>query len=315
MTRQQKNQQVMGNSVAQTNTNYKPTWEGSELFNESDATHSENLINIQNWEIKQAEAAELKGLVRDKNILRSIIAGNASRIVSGIKAYAMSVNDQQLFTSVAPYTLSKLSYNFSDTKFATAIGSIKTIADANAASILPFGITAAMLTSFAADVTSFQAIAPKPKALRGQLKAYTANLKKAVKDMLEYLKANMDNQVRSLFPATDFEAAYFNSRKIYNYNESVTGIKGTITNIENGKAIRNAIVEMIDYPLVGENSIRSTNEAGNYHFKKVSLTKATIRVRANDFTTAEFEVNVTKNRITDFDIQLTPALELVPVTA
>ncbi|MBK7854590.1 MAG: carboxypeptidase regulatory-like domain-containing protein [Bacteroidetes bacterium] len=91
--------------------------------------------------------------------------------------------------------------------------------------------------------------------------------------------------------------------------------QGTITNIENGKAIRNAIVEMIDYPLVGENSIRSTNSAGNYHFKKVSLTKATIRVRANDFTTAEFEVNVTKNRITDFDIQLTPALELVPETA
>ncbi|HNR21335.1 MAG TPA: hypothetical protein PKL45_15235, partial [Bacteroidia bacterium] len=178
MTRQQKNQQVMGNSVAQTNANYKPTWEGSELFNESDAQHRENLIQIQNWEQKQAEAAELKGLVRDKNILRTIIAGNASRIVSGIKAYAMSVNDQQLHSSVAPYSPSVLSLRLSDTKFATAIGSIKSIADTNAASILPFGITAPMLTAFAADVTSFQAIAPKPKALRGQLKAYTANLKK-----------------------------------------------------------------------------------------------------------------------------------------
>ncbi len=314
MNKVQKNQQVMGNSVSQTAASYESVWAGSTLFTGTVQTHNENLITVNALEVKQNQAFELHGLVRDKNLLRTFIIAEANPIVAAIKGYAISVNNQMLYASVSPFTPGRLS-RMSDVKFATAIETIREIATANAANILAFGITAIMLTDFGGDCTAFTAIAPKPKALRAQLKMFTSQLQTAIKAMLINLKENMDNQVKSLYPNTDFFTAYFNSRKIYNYNETVTGIRGTIRNADTGHAMRNVIVELVGYPTPEQNGMRITNAAGNYAFKKISLTTATLRFRAIGFVTAEFEVNVVQGKFTDFDIELAPATAPVPVTA
>ncbi len=314
MNKVQKNQQVMGTSVSETATSYGSVWAGSELFTGTVQAHNENLITVKALEVKQNQTFELHGLVRDKNLLRTFIIAEANPIVAAIKGYAVSANNQMLYASVSPFTNSKLK-KLSDTKFATAIQTIKEIATTNAANILPFGITAIMITDFGGDCAAFAAIAPKPKALRAVLKMFTSQLGTAVKAMLTHLKENMDNQVKSLYSNTDFFTAYFNSRKIYNYNETVTGIRGTIRNADTGHAMRNVIVELVGYPTPEQNGMRITNAAGNYAFKKISLTTATLRFRAIGFVTSEFEVNVVEGKLTDFDIELAPATAPVPVTA
>lgn len=304
----------MAGAVSQTTADFNSVWQGSALFSATVLSHNNNLIAVNALEVKQNQAFELKGLVRDKNLLRIFIIDAATRIVSAIKGYASSTDNQQLKLSVRAFTASGLK-RMSDTKFLTAISTVKEIATDNAAGILPFGITAQMITDFGTDITSFDSISKKPKALRSQLKMFTAQLKEAIIAMLANLKNNMDNQVRSLYPGSDFAQAYFNSRKIYNYNESVTGFKGTVYNSETGKRLSNVIIELVDYPSPGENILHTTNADGNYAFKKLSLATATIRVRAIGFTTAEYEVRIIKDRLIDFDIQLMPQPAPVPVNA
>lgn len=314
MNRIQKNKQVMGNSVIQTLDLNNSTWSGSALFSATVVDHKANMASIADWELKQQQALELKGLVQDKNLLRFLMVnGSMVRIISAIRALAASTNNNQLATSVN-YSRSKL-LNMSDTAFFTASENVKLVATNNAAALVPFGISAPFLASYSLDVTAFDNISKKPKAFRGQLKDFTTKLEQAVAKMMAALRTNMDNQVRSLFPATDFSAAYFNSRIIYKYNQNTTELRGTVIDITTGKHIRNVLIELVNYPSPEESSFRHTNQLGNYSFKKLDMTKATLRIRAVGYTVAEYSVNITKLKVTDFDIVLIPEKVEEPINA
>lgn len=311
MNRSQKNTQLMGNTVSQTNENFASVWQANPVYAETAEIHNNNMASISVCEQNQQQAMELKGLVESKNLLRILLTSSVIRMIAGIRAYANKIGDPQLASSVN--YRSKL-HSMSDTAFLTASEVVLGVANANAAAILPFGITAQLLTDTGLDIGAFSSILKKPQALRGQTKVYTADLKKAFNVMTGELRNQMDNQVRSMFPGTPFAAAYFNSRKTYHYNQHPTIVRGTITNAD-GHHVKNAIVELVDYPSPGELTIRHTNSRGNFAFKHIDLTSATIRVRALGYTTAEYTVNVIKNQITDFDIQLLPETAPVPVNA
>lgn len=306
MNRIQKNKQLMGNSVTQTLDLNNSTWSASPLFSGSVTEHKTNMANIAGLELKQQQALELKGLVQDKNLLRLLMVdASMVRIISALRALGAGTNNNQLATSVN-YSRSKL-LTMSDIAFATAAENVKIVANANAAALLPYGISATLLSGYSLDVSAFDSISKKPKAFRGQLKVFTADLKEAVATMISTLRTGMDNQVRSLFPDTDFASAYFNSRIVYKYNENTTELRGTVTDIATGKHIRNVLIELVNYPSPEESSFRHTNHLGNYSFKKLDMTKATLRVRAAGYTVAEFSIaKITKGKVTDFDISLIP---------
>ncbi len=307
----QKNKQLMGNSVTQTLDDNNTVWSGSQLFSDTVQEHKDNMTRIGNWEHKQMEAMELRGLVRDKNLLRLVmIDAEMIRIISAIKALAAATNNNQLASSI-DWNRSEL-LEMSDIAFNTAAGSVKSVADDNAAALVPYGITAQLLTTFGQDITAFDSIMKKPKALRGQIKTYTANLRTAVTKMLTTLREKMDNQVRSLYLNTGFASAYFNSRITYHYNENRTELRGTAKDNATGKHVRNVIIELVNYPSPGESIFRHTNKDGNYSFKQLDLTTATIRVRAVGYTTAEYRIPITQGHTNNFDIMLIP--EPAPVT-
>jgi hypothetical protein len=187
------------------------------------------------------------------------------------------------------------------------------IANTNSAAILPLGITAGILTNYGLSCTSYNSIMQKPKAFRSALKGFTLNLKDSIKTMVVFLKDTVDNQVKSLYQGTQFKTDYFASRKPYRYNEERTELKGTITT-EGGHHIKNAIVELINYPTPGESLFRHTNEKGFYAFKQLDLETAIIRVRALGYIVAEYTVPIMKLKSNDFDIVLMidPAFNTVP---
>ncbi len=311
MNRKQKNSQLMGNAVSQTTTNFARVWSDSEVFGQAVDKHNNNMMTIADCEKKQQQAMELKGLVESKNILRILIVTALTRIIAGIRAYANSIGDREMASKVNYQ--SKL-HSMSDTAFLTASRVVIEVANLNDTKILPYGITPQLLTDTDLDVNAFDSILKKPQALRGLTKVFTTDLQKSFSIMTAELRNMMDNMVRAMFPGTEFSAAYFNSRKTYKYNQSPTILRGTITDA-NGHKVRNAIVELVDYPKPGELTIRHTNARGNFSFKQIELTSATLRVRALGFATAEYTTQVTKNEVTDFDIQLLPETSPVPVTA
>ena len=311
MDRTQKNSQLMGNAVSQTNTNYNATWSTSPLFVGTSTEHDTNMTNIAECEVKQLEAMEVTGLVQSKNLIRELLIIVLTRIIAGVRGFANASGNKQLAASV---NLQSQLHTCSDTKFLTIATGILKAADANALAIEPYGISTQVLTNARLDVNAFESILKKPQSFRGQVKVYTADLRKFFTVMRTHLRDNMDNQVRSLYAGTDFLKAYFNSRKTYNYNQNPTILRGTVTNAD-GHHVKNAVIELVDYPSPNQNTFRNTNTKGNFAFKQLDLISATLRVRALGYTVAEYTVKVTKNKTTDFDIQLLPEPAPVFITA
>lgn len=302
----------MGLSVDTTFTSYESVWSSSSVFPEAVETHRINLSAIEEAERNQLLREEIKGIVEAKSVARTLTTSSLNRCVAAVTAYAVSINDPALAASVH-FTPSKLE-KMNDINFINAAAHIHSVTNTHVAALAPYNITPAFLTELLADINFYSVIAPKPKAMRAQVKSYTSDVKTAVSRMTTFLRKSLDNLVRSIYPATPFMSAYFNSRIIYNYNEHSTGIKGTVTNMETGRGISKVVIEILDYPQQGDVTARISNHAGNYHFKHLTPGMVTLRIRANGYTTTEMPVKVEKNKYKDFDIQLIPEPAPVPVT-
>jgi hypothetical protein len=173
MTAKDKNKQTMGNSVTQTLENNKPEWAAKPVFADSVTTHENNMGAIQSWSEKQQQTLEYKGLVRDKNLLKLIMVDMLVREISAIKAYSVKTGNSQLASSVN-YSKSKLN-KMSDAQFLAAATIVNDTAIANADALKDFGITDEMTTTMKGDLTAFNSIMKKPKALLSQLKMFTSN--------------------------------------------------------------------------------------------------------------------------------------------
>jgi hypothetical protein len=312
MTIKEKNKEVMGTSVTQTLNLNESTWVSSELFTERVNQHNLNMAAIRNWAVKQQQQLELKGLVQDKNLLRlNMIDTEMLRIIAALKSLGATTNNNQLKSSVDK-SRTKL-MEMSDTSFNTFAGHLKEIAATHSAAILPRGITHVILNNYSLSCTSYDSIMQKPKALRSELRGHTANLKSAVKTMVAFLNDVMDNDVRSLYWDTQFKDDYFTSRKRYRYNEERTALKGTVTS-ESGHHIKNAIIELINYPTPGESLFRHTDGKGYYAFKQLDLETAIIRIRAVGYIVAEYTVHIDKLKSNDFSIvmMMDPDFAVVP---
>jgi hypothetical protein len=307
----QKNQQTMGNATANTCDTFHDLYLALPKVEGSVQKHKTNLLTIAGLEQKQEDALNLRALIHDKNLLRVLITAETIRIISGIKALADDTSDTQLEGKVnyPPSTLEKMT----DSLFLATCTKIKEIADANAGALVDFGISTEILSGYALDLTAFDSIYKKPQSVRGQLKMYTSNLALSVKAMMKHLKKSLDNLIKSNFPATDFETAYFNSRKVYKVAVS-TELIGNIKD-GNNHPVKDAIIEMIDYPSPGTITVRSTNAKGHYAFKRLTATRCQIRIRAIGFTTAFYEIDLIKDGVKSFNITLIPDPAPVPVNA
>jgi hypothetical protein len=307
MNRIQKNKQLMGYSVSETLKNFQATWQGHGVFEASVQRHSDNMQAIAACMKKQANIMALTGLVSDKNMLRELITASITRIISGIRAFAGASNDFVMASSV---NFKGRIHVMSDIEFLTSCRTVLDVADKNVQGISAFGITSAVINETELDVQAFDSIIKKPQALRAQGRVDTTNLKKAMRVMKTELINQMDNIVRAMFPETDFAKAYFNSRVTYNYNGHRTILRGTVTNAS-GMHVSGGIVELIDYPNPGTRIKRKTNADGNYAFKQIDFSRATLRIHAKGYVTSEYIVEIERLKVNRFDVQLLAAVTLV----
>jgi len=311
MNRNQRNSNQMGTSVSITNKTYAADFATNVILKAAVKTHDENQILIADLALQQQQFSKIDGLIHDKNMMRTLNAINAMRIVNAIKAYAVSINNQQLIKSV-PYSAWYLRYK-PEQKVLDAFLAIRDVANANAAAILPFGATAPMLSQLTTDTQAFQDLMEQPKAMRANQVKVTNQLKAAFLAMTTHLRKTLDALVRSNFSSTDdYYMAYFNARVTYNIGNAATTLRGRITD-PNGHHIKQALVELQNYPTPGESTMRLTDTKGYYSFKRLDLTTATITVKALNYTDGHFTKTLLKDKDNELNMQLTPAPLEVPV--
>jgi hypothetical protein len=304
----QNNQERMGAVTLDTLKLGASIYVGNPVFKGHVETHDSNLITVRAWRDKQEESRSIPGITRDKNVLRSLNTITAMAIVSACKSLASDTKNNELLKSVN-FSTSSLN-KMREGSYVAACRLIQSTAAAKATSLLAYGITPAMLTDLTNDTTAFENMSSKTRTKRSSIVVYTANLQKSIKTMLNHLKQNLDFSIKQFLPAhPDFVEAYFVSRRIVNYGNTHTGLRGTIRNEQTGMKIKNALVEIVEL-----NKITSTNNKGVYYFGQLPMGKYTIRLRAEGYITTEFpEVQLHDGKLRDLDLTIAAVPASMPV--
>lgn len=186
---------------------------------------------------RDAQTLETTGITTDKTAKRTSMTDKTLFMINRLQSYANVV--------VNPELLESIKYSASDLKKARdtdVIGICNTVlakANANAAAIATYGVTAAMITELQAAITAYSATLAKPKAAKSQTKTATENLTKLFKEADELLTKRLDLDIE-LFKTSkpDFYSQYKTARIIIQTGGGATAVLGSVTNAGNGEPLK-----------------------------------------------------------------------------
>lgn len=219
----------------------------------------------------QMESQVITGITISKSENRKALCQQAADIAASVFAYAASVNDNPL-KQQANYSFSDLT-RIKDDLLAPVCTNIRDAASANLAVLAPFGITAALLTSFTSAINNFTASVPAPRNAVSQRKAQAEEIKKMMKDADTILKEQMDKLISNFKSSNpQFVTAYKSNRVIIDPGKGGTLIKGKVVNTADNKGIKDVTIEVIGTPVTCKTSTTGLftvkpGAAGTYSIK------------------------------------------------
>lgn len=161
----------------------------------------------------QQKSISLKGIAVDKNVAKRALAQKATGVARLVSAYA-SATANNILREQVKFSDSAL-LRKRDDQIAQLCQNIRDAADDNAAALLSYGVTPAMLADLQTAIDDYAARVPAPRAAvstRATLQTNLAALFKAADDILI-------NQLDDLLPALeaaspDFAETYRNAREL-----------------------------------------------------------------------------------------------------
>ncbi len=181
----------------------------------------------------QKQADIIAGYVKDKRQKRQAMCESSFTIKSALQAYASDTGNVILFNLVN-YALSEL-MSGSANRSLTRCKNIRALAIANAAALLNYGVTDAMLVDNGEAIDAFETVIANPKYRLAARKAATKDIKDAIKDVDAVIKDKLDKLMENFrLSAPDFYAQYFNDRKIYDAKTNFTEIVVLLLNKNTG---------------------------------------------------------------------------------
>jgi hypothetical protein len=250
-------------------------------------------------DMAQLKDTNLSGIAEDKTTLKQMLAQLAAYIAGLIYAYASATANNTLKEEV--------NFNYSqllktrDAELPLRCQIIHDKAVENIDALADYGITSARLTELQTAIDEYEAAAPKPRAAIGSRKTYKANLVELFKQGDKILNEQMDKIVpafRSSHP--DFYNTYINLRDIPDPSTTTTQLKGVVTSLSGGTAVKDAIVTVVE---LGKTA--KTNSSGTYHFKPIPNGTYTVLVTAEGFNNFEVDgITVKLGQINHLDVEL-----------
>lgn len=156
---------------------------------------------------------QTKGVAKDKGTQRQTLCLQAFEIAGAVYAYATEINNLTLQQSVK-FTITDLEKT-KDNLLVPTCNNIKKAANDNLAALAPYGIVAATLTAFQANMDDYTGAVPKPRLATTAKSTSSKNVKATFKEIDELLKTRMDKLVPSFrTTAPNFLIEYKEARKI-----------------------------------------------------------------------------------------------------
>ena len=221
--------------VKNTCEKYQSTWSTNAVFA---ATYNLWVAKLPMIEAnRDAQTLETTGITTEKTGKRSVMVEKALFIENRLQSYANVTSN--------PALLESIQYSASDMKKARdtdVVGICNTVlakANANAAAITTYGVTAAMITELQTAIAAYSATLAKPKAAKSQTKTATENLTRLFKEADELLVKRLDLDIE-LFKASkpEFYSQYKTSRMVIPTGGGATSVLGSVTNAASGEALK-----------------------------------------------------------------------------
>lgn len=259
--------------VKNTCEKYQATWVTNAVFAATYNLWAGKLPLIE--QNRDAQTLETTGTTTDKNVKRFGMIDKTIFIAKRIQSYCNVVNNPELLESVQ--------YSASDMKKARdtdVIGIADTIlakANANAAAIVTYGVTAAMITELQTAITAYAATLAKPKVVKSQSKTATENITKLFKEADDILTKRLDLDIE-LFKTSkpDFYSQYKTARIIIPTGGDSTSVLGSVSYAENGEPAKG-----VTFTIIPENKglMKATSNGTSKPIVKKSTEKGNFRTK------------------------------------
>lgn len=248
-----------------------------------------------------SESQIITGIAVDKTVAKKNLCQLATDISAIVFAYASSVNNNTLKNGVS-LPFSDL-FKLKDDQLPLTCQNIHGLATTNATALVPFGITAAMLTTLQTSITDYSTAVPKPKTAKSVKSTYTKNIKLLIKEIDTILKDQMDKLVVAFKPTKpDFVTSFKNARVIIDPAKTTTQLKGKVVDFGTKLPVKGAIVQIAG---ITSSSI-TTTKAGIYTQKPTMPGTYTITVTAEGYQQEVLTGVVVKTgQINKQDVKLT----------
>jgi hypothetical protein len=293
--------------VKNTCEKYQSTWVANAVFA---ATYNLWVVKIPLIETnRDAQTLETTGITTDKTAKRAAMTEKTLFMENRLQSYANVVNNPELLESIK-YSASDLK-KARDTDVIGICNTVLTKATANAAAIVTYGVTAAMITELQAAITAYSATLAKPKAAKSQTKTATENITKLFKEADELLTKRLDLDIE-LFKKPDFYSQYKTARIIIPTGGSITSVLGSVSIAGSGEPIKGAT-----FTFIAENNgmmktattetvkpiVKKSAEKGKF---RATLPENTYRVIVEKigFKKQEVIITVSKGDTTNLNIEL-----------
>lgn len=244
----------------------------------------------------KVQIADHKGLTKEKNYLKELLAETTVAVASGMMSYAHNKHDYSLEEEMR-CSIAKL-VKMNDDVMAERCETIKDKGNDLVAELADYAVDATLLAKLTDRIKDFEKIYPKVSEAIDARKMHTAKLDDLLSEASDLLKNEMDRVVLLLADSySDFKKVYKNSRAIDDYRgrrnatELPAGF-GSISGIVNN-SVDSGLIEDALVTIEGINMTATTDEDGEFYFEKVPVGVYTLKVSAetyNDETITAVEV-------------------------
>lgn len=184
--------------------------------------------------LRNVQSRDRKGLARDKADFRELLYPLGLGTAAKIASFATNTGNNVL-NSEMNFNLSELKGQSAE-EFYTTNEFILQRANEHAPALVIYGVTAAMLTDYAATLDQYNVAIPMPKVGVEDRKVATEDLKEAFDQADEQLRV-MDGMVRGIrFSEPDFYQRYFTARRIDGPGSRTLSAMGEVVDVD-GNAI------------------------------------------------------------------------------
>lgn len=214
---------------------FQPTWVTVAVFA---ATYNLWVAKFPLIEFnRDAQAMEIKGITTEKKMKRAIMIDKSLFLINRLTSYGNVVNNIELIDGIR-YTASDIK-KLRDIEVIGICNAILTRVTVNAAALVPYGVTPALITEYQATIAAYSASLAKPETAKSQTKTATENLGKLFEEAEELLTKRLDLDIE-LFKTSkpDFYSQYKMARIVKSSGSRTLAVKGYVVDAGTGEPLK-----------------------------------------------------------------------------